>query len=90
MLHCQHKPAGGGGTDFHLLINPSTLKDSFKLSSGSLILMTIISKLRIVLQNISKRVISNVLINISPSNIFLNMLLPALCHQNCQAAFGRS
>ena len=31
----------------------------------------------------------NVMINISPSNIFQTMLLLARFHQNCQAAFGR-
>ena len=38
-----------------------------------------------ILQNISRRVVDNVLINISPSTIFLNMLSLKRFHQNCQA-----
>ena len=47
--------------------------------------MTTILELRLILQNIWRRVVINILINISPSNIFLNMFLPAIFHQNCQA-----
>ena len=65
------------------------LKDFFqKLSSGSLILMTTIFELRLILQNIWMRVVINILINISPSNIFPNMFLPAIFHQNCQAVLA--
>ena len=67
-------------------INPLMLKDISKnLSSGSLILMTTIFELRLILQNIWRRVVIYILINISPSNIFLNMFSPAIFHQNCQA-----
>ena len=34
------------------------------------------------------RVVGIVLINISPSNIFLNMILLEKFNQNCQAGFG--
>ena len=40
-----------------------------KLSSGSMVLLTITFELRMILQNIWRRVVGNVLINISPSNI---------------------
>ena len=51
-----------------------------------MILLTITLKLRMILQNISRGVVGNVLINVSPSNIFLTLLLPAIFHQNCKAA----
>ena len=38
-----------------------------------------------ILQNIWRRVVGNIGINISPSNIFLAMLLRARFDQNCQA-----
>ena len=41
-----------------------------------------------ILQNIWKKVVGNVLVKISLSNILLTLLLPARFHQNCQAAFG--
>ena len=47
------------------------------LSSGILILLTIILEIKIILQNIWRKVVVNVLINISPSGNFLIMLLPA-------------
>ena len=53
------------------------LKVRMKLLSGSMILLTITLKLRMVLQNIGRSVVGNVLINISPSNIFLTLLFPA-------------
>ena len=40
-----------------------------------------------ILQNIRRRVVGNVLINISPSNVFLNLLSPAIFDKNCQTAF---
>ena len=43
----------------------------------------------LILENISKEIDGNVLINMSPSKIFLSMLLPMIFHHNCQAAFGR-
>ena len=55
-----------------------------QLSSGSMILLTITFKLMMISQNISRRVVGNVLVNISPSNISLTMLSPARFHQNCQ------
>ena len=60
-----------------------------KLLSGSMILLTITFELRMISQNIWRRVVGNVLINISPSNIFLTLLLPVWFYQICQSAFGR-
>ena len=54
-----------------------------------MILWTITFELRMILQNISRRVVGNVLINISPSNILPIMLKPVNFHQHCQAGFGR-
>ena len=51
--------------------------------------MTITLLLRMILQNTSRRVVGNVWINISPSNIFLIVHLPARFDQNCQAVFRR-
>ena len=42
-----------------------------------------------ILQNIWRKIVDNVLMNISPSNIFLRVRLTARFHQNCQATFGR-
>ena len=41
-----------------------------------------------ILQNIWRRVVSNILNNIPPSNIFLAWLLPARFYQNRKAIFG--
>ena len=60
-----------------------------KLSSGSMLLLMINFDLRMILQNLWRRVVGNVLMNISPSNILLTMLLPTKYHQSCSAAFGR-
>ena len=66
------------------------LKDFLqKVSSGSVILLRITLDVIMILQNISGRVVGYVLVHISPSNIFVTMLLPARFHQKCQAAFGR-
>ena len=54
-----------------------------------MILWTITFELRMILQNICRRVVGNVLINISPSNILPIMLKPVNFHHNCQAGFGR-
>ena len=43
---------------------------------------------RKILQNTWRRIVCYVLNNISPSNIYLTLLLLARFHQNCQAAFG--
>ena len=59
-----------------------------KLLSGSKILMTITCKLRIILQNIGRRVVGSIVGNISYSIIIPIMLFPEIFHQNCQAAFG--
>ena len=59
------------------------------LSSGILILLAIFLEIKIILQNILRRVVVNSQINISPSNVFLIMLLPARFHQSCQEVFGR-
>ena len=73
-------------------INPLILKSPSrkleKLSSGSQLLSTITSELRRILHYIWRKVVGIFLINISQSNIFLTRLLPAIFHQNCQAAFG--
>ena len=61
-----------------------------KTLSGSMILLAIPLILRIILQNIWRRVVDDVLINISPSNIFLTFLLPASFHQKCKADLGCS
>ena len=50
--------------------------------------MIITLELGMHLQNIWWRVVGNVMINISLSNIFLNMLLTAKFHQNYQAVLG--
>ena len=55
------------------------------MSSGFMILLKITLELTMILQNISRRVVGNVLISISPSNSFLNMLSLKRFHQNCQA-----
>ena len=39
-----------------------------------------------ILQKIWRRIVSNIVIHISPSNIFLTLLLPERSQQNCQAA----
>ena len=61
-----------------------------KLSSGSMILLIITSELSILLENIWRRVVGNVLMYISPSNIFPNMLLAEGFQQKCQTVFGHS
>ena len=72
------------------VINPIILKEFLqKLSSGSVILLTITFKMRMILQTIWRRVVGNVLIDFSPSIILLTLLLPAKYHQTCAAAFGR-
>ena len=65
-----------------LVFNPLMLESScgHQMSSGSLILLTITLELAIILQNISRRFVSNVLINIPPSNMFLVVFLPATFH----------
>ena len=60
-----------------------------KLSSGSKLLLTITLRLRMVLQDIWRKVVGNILINSSPSNIFQTLLLPSKYHWNREAAFGR-
>ena len=61
---------------------------NLKLSSGSLAFLTITQKLRMLLENISRRVVVNILMNISPSNISLNMLLAKRFHQIHQAVLA--
>ena len=58
----------------------------YRLSSRSMILFTVTWELRTILQNIWSRVVDNVLVNISPSNIFLTRLSPKNIHQYCLAA----
>ena len=59
-----------------------------KLSSGSTILLAITLESKMIVKNIWRRVVGNVLMNISPSTFFLTVLQPARFHQNCQAALG--
>ena len=64
--------------------NPFILRSSSRNCRLDLkILLTITSKLRMILQNIWRRVVGNFLNNISPSSIFLTMLLPAAFHHLC-------
>ena len=53
-----------------------------------MILLAITLKLGMILQNISRRVVDNVLNAISPPTIFPNILLPARFHRNCQAVLA--
>ena len=53
-----------------------------------MIFLTITFELGIILQNIRRRVVGIVLINISPSNILPIMLYAARYHQNCQAVLA--
>ena len=79
------------GSSLLFLIPDVSMNSSFhrKLSSGVMILLTITFELGIILQNIWRRVVGNVLINISPSNILPIVLKPDRFLQNCQAGFGR-
>ena len=57
------------------LVNPLMLKTIIhKLSSGSMILLEITSRKRIILQNIGRRVVGIIMIDISPSKVFPTML----------------
>ena len=49
-----------------------------KFSSGSLILLIFTWKLRMILQNVCRRVVGHVLLNIFTSNIFPTLLLPSI------------
>ena len=71
-------------------VNQLMLLEGFigKLSSRAMILLTITFELGIILQKIWRRVVGNVLINISPSNILPIVLKPERFLQNCQAGFG--
>ena len=60
------------------------------LSSASMILLKITLETGMVLQIILRRVVGNVLINISHSNIFQALLSLEIFTQNHQAAFGRT
>ena len=63
-------------------------KKFLQLTSGSKILYRIPLELRKILQTFPRKVVGNVLNNITPSYIFLITLLPAQFHQNCKADFG--
>ena len=56
-----------------------------KLSSRSVLLLTVSLELEIILQNIWRRVVGGVLIDTTPSNIFSTMLLLKRFHQVFQA-----
>ena len=74
-------------TTYYTNSNPLMLMIK-KMSSGPMILLTITLKQRMILQNIGRRVEGNVQVDISSSNSFLILLLPAKYHQKCQATFG--
>ena len=57
-----------------LVISSPLTEFVLELSSGSMILLIITLELGMYLQTIWRRVVGNVLINISLSNIFLTML----------------
>ena len=57
-------------------------------SSGSVILLKITLTLRMILQNISRRVVVCVLMNISSSNTLLILLLTEIYNQKCQTVVG--
>ena len=74
----------------HEWVNPLMLKAFFENCRLELMkLLTITFELGIILQNIRRRVVGNVLINISPSNILPIVLKPERFLQNGQAGFGR-
>ena len=68
-------------THKHLRVPPG-------LSSGSLILLIITLELRVILQNIHRKVVNIIMINISPPDIFSYMLLLERFNQNFQTGFG--
>ena len=68
------------------LWNPTVIP--WKLLSGPMILLKVVLKLRIMLQNIWMRVVGNILDNCFPSNLFLCILFPARFHANCQAVLA--
>ena len=53
-----------------------------------MVLLAITLKLIMDLQNISRRIVGNFLIDITPTNIFLTLLLLAKYHLNCEVALG--
>ena len=57
----------------------------YKLSSGSMIFLTIIRELRVILQDICKTFVTGVLINISFSNIYTTALSHVRFYKNYQA-----
>ena len=59
-----------------------------QLLSGSMIVLTITLKFKKILENISRKDVAGVLINIPPSNIFPIKHLPKRFYQNCQAVFA--
>ena len=68
---------------FENRINQVMLKCSSRTCLEIDILLANILELKIILQNIWRRVVVNDLISISQSTIFLIMLLPKRFHQNC-------
>ena len=66
------------GTNTYIYLNPSILKEFLqKLSSESMILLAITLRLIMVLQDIWRRVVGNVLSDNSPSNMLMALLLAA-------------
>ena len=72
-----------------IYVNPLMLNCTSSICRlDPMVFWTITLELTIISENISRRVIGNVLINILQSIVSLIMLLPAIFHQNCLAAFG--
>ena len=63
------------------------MRKTLKWPHRNLIRLTITQELRVILQNISMRVVDNVLNDISPLTIPLTLFLPAKFHEMCQTAF---
>ena len=63
------------------------LKNFFHiLSSGSMIVLAITMEIRIIFSKHLRKIVGRVLINFSPMNMFLTMLLPTRFQQNWAAS----
>ena len=62
------------------------LNVALDIVTGSIIPLTIALELKMILQNVSLRCVGSILINISPSNFFPDMLFLKRIYQNCQEA----
>ena len=70
------------------IIHKSSQVPPESVSSGLLKILIITVELGMILENILRRVVVNILIKKSSSNIFPTILSTGKYHQNCQAAFG--